>query len=382
MAERRLRPEGRDRRVVEGAGGPLPEEGLRLLKAGRGGGARRWATAGRAAGAGTDQVEAEGLLWALVDAGLVAVRERRDRRGDWQPWQWWLTPAGEALLAAPTDPPADLAAWLAHADPEIHPALTSIRAWLATADPAALVTRLVLAIGDDLRAGRVPRGRLLSVTVGGHTKAVRLLDHRDVLEEALGTPLEEVVRLHGRAVLTYGAFRLRVGAQSIDGRFSVPWLALTPETLDGLTDLSVSARRMLTVENLVAFEEEVRSGLPADTVAVWTGGFPSSLERAWMARLVAGGVSRVDHWGDLDVGGLRIFRHLQQVLPCPVRPWRMEPELLDALPTRPLTSRDREALVAWRADPTAPLQDLAAALMERGVKAEQEGWWLARARRS
>lgn len=377
MAERRVEPQGPDRRVLHGQGGPVPDEALALLRAGRGG-PRRWSAAGRAAGPGTDQVEAERLLWALLDAGLVAVRQRRDRRGDWEPYQWWLTPAGEALVAPPPQDTPDLDAWLARPDHEPHPVLVALRAWLPTADPAAIVTRVALAIGDELRAGRTPRGRLLSVQVGGHTKAVRLQDHREALEAALGAPLDEVVRLHGRAVFTYGAFRLQVQTQSIDGRLSVPWLALTPETLDRVTALTVSARRMLTVENLVAFEEEVRAGLPDDTVAVWTGGFPSSLERAWMARLVAGGVTQVDHWGDLDVGGLRIFRHLQQILPCPVRPWRMEPELLDRLPTQPLTARDREALRAWRQDPDAPLQALAEALLARGVKAEQEGWWLRR----
>lgn len=130
---------------------------------------------------------------------------------------------------------------------------------------------------------------------------------------------------------------------------------------------------MLTVENLVAFEEEVRSGSPEDTVAVWTGGSPSGLERACMTRLIAGGIQRVDHWGDLDVGGLRIFRHLTEILPCLVSPWRMEPDLLSRLPTQPLTDRDREALVAWRGDPDAPLQEQAAALLGAGVKAEQEG---------
>ena len=377
MAERRIRDEDTRRRTVSGSGGSVPEGGLRLIRSGRGR-MNQWRAAGRAAGAGTDQVEAEALIWALVDAGWVEVRERRDPRGDWEPYQWWLTEEGVRCAGADAELPADVAGWLARPDPNEHPILGSIRAWLEHADPAALVTRLVLAIGDELRAGRVPRGRLVSVQVGGHTKAVRVRDHRDELEAVFGLPLEEVVRLHGRAVYTYGAFRFQVASSVVDGTFSVPWLALTPETLDRMVALEVPARRMLTIENLVAFEEEVRSGLPEDTVAVWTAGFPSGLERAWMRRLIEGGVQRVEHWGDLDVGGLRIFRHLTEILPCPVTPWRMEPDLLDRLPTQPLTDHDRAALVAWCADPDAPLQELANRLLMAGVKAEQEGWWLRR----
>ena len=377
MPERSVRDEDNQRRTICGGGGPIPEAGVGLLRAGRGR-TNQWRAAGRAAGAGIDQVEAEGLLWALLDAGLVEVRERRDRRGDWEPYQWWLTEAGAARSAGRAEGPADLWAWLARPDPSDHPALTALRAWLPGADPSALLTRLVMAIGDELREGRMPRGRLLSVQVGGHTKAVRLQDHREALEAVFGLPLDEVVRLHGRAVYTYGAFRFCVGSQAIDGRYSVPWLALTPETLERMTDLQVTATQMFTIENLVAFEEEVRGGVPEDCVVVWTGGFPSSLERGWMSRLIGAGVQRVAHWSDLDVGGLRITRHLQEILPCEVTPWRMEPELLGQLPTQPLTDRDREALIAWRADPAAPLQPLAEELLKTGLKAEQEGWWLRR----
>ena len=117
-------------------------------------------------------------------------------------------------------------------------------------------------------------------------------------------------------------------------------------------------------------------GVSADTLVVHTGGFPHSLERTFLQRVVEAGVERVDHWGDLDVGGMRILRHLSAILPCPVSPWRMEPALLEQLPTRPLTARDREALVLWLADLEAPLRELAEAMLSKGVKVEQEGWFL------
>jgi hypothetical protein len=59
-----------------------------------------------------------------------------------------------------------------------------------------------------------------------------------------------------------------------------------------------------------------------------------------------------------------------------VRPFRMEPELLDRLPTDPLTDADQAALRAWLVDPTAPDKELASALLRVGRKAEQEGWFV------
>ncbi|MBW2253714.1 MAG: DUF2399 domain-containing protein [Deltaproteobacteria bacterium] len=357
----------------------MPDLGLckKLLDSARGKSKKRWGNAGRDAGRGIDQVRAEQLLWRLSDAGVVEVHQRRSRRGDWESYEWRLTSMGLALFDEPGDP-VDVEAYVAIEDPAGHPVLQNIRVWLEGNESRAdLVTRLVISIGETIRAGRVPSGRLLSVQVGGHTKAVRVKEHRDILEEALGFPLEDVVRLHGRAVLAFGRFSFRVRGQRITGDWSVPWLALTPETLQDMHDLEIGASRLLTVENLVAFEEEVRAGLPGDTIAVFTGGFPHSLEMAFLEKLCQLGIRHVRHWGDLDLGGLRILRHLQERLPVPVVPWRMEPELLDRLPTLPLTKRDEEGLRAWAEDETAPLRELAEAMVARREKAEQEGWFLA-----
>lgn len=380
---RHCRPDGNDRRWWEGDGGPVPLGVARLLARGMDGGRLRvcaFRSAGRAAGAGIDQVHAEHLLWELCDAGFVRIHERRDERGDWEPYQWVLTPAGVAAIPLEEQPVA-VEPYLAVPEPFSHPVLEGIRAFIEGGQgkvptrPMAL--RLLMQIGHEIRSGRVPRGRLLSVEIGGHTKAVRVTDFRSELEEALGFPLEQVVRIHGRAVLLYGPLRFRVRGVTVTTDFSVPWFALTQETLRDLEVMEVQARRILTIENLVALEEEVRSGLPEDTLAVFTGGFPSILEQELLRRVLAASVaSEVTHWGDLDLGGLRILRFLGECLQVPVVAHRMEPELLARLPTQPLTERDRKGLHAWCADREAPCQTLARALLDSNSKAEQEGWFL------
>lgn len=340
---------------------------------------KRWASAGRLAGRAVDQIDAEAWLWSLLDAGLIRIRERLGRRGDWEPYQWQLTSDGEQVALAGAER-LDVTEWLARADPPGQHQLESIREWLGrhgtSADPTAV--RLVVAIGDALRAGRVPRGRLLSIRVGAHTKAVRVEDYREAVEEALGARLEDVVLLHGLSVLAHGAFAFSIAGRAMDGRWSVPWLALTEETLASLEDLRLDGGRILTVENLVPFEEEVRAGLPKDTVAVFVAGFPHRRIKEFLLMLCEAGATHVDHWGDLDLGGLRILRHLAEELPVPVRPWRMEPELLERLPTLPLTPADRDGLQAWVEDPGAPARRLAEALLRTDRKAEQEGWLLLR----
>jgi len=62
--------------------------------------------------------------------------------------------------------------------------------------------------------------------------------------------------------------------------------------------------------------------------------------------------------------------------PLPVRPFRMEAALLERLPTVALTPRDPEGLTAWLEAPDALCADLVRAMLARGCKAEQEGWFL------
>lgn len=111
---------------------------------------------------------------------------------------------------------------------------------------------------------------------------------------------------------------------------------------------------------------------------VYTAGFLGRAERAWCRRLARHDtVKRFRHWGDLDAGGLYIYRDLERLLAqaAPdkkLSPWRMEPELLDHKLAVPLTDRDRARLTAYLKEPSSPLRPLARAMLDRDLKLEQE----------
>ena len=115
-----------------------------------------------------------------------------------------------------------------------------------------------------------------------------------------------------------------------------------------------------------------------DAVLVFTSGFLGRAERAWLARVAAvPGVKRVRHWGDLDPGGLLIYRQIRDLLAeaapaVTLEPYRMDASALLHPAAAPLSERDRERLSAYLAAPDPPLTALAEAMLERGVKLEQE----------
>ncbi len=378
---RSIKMDGSARRWLSGAGSDTPSPGLlRLLRLARGK-RKRWQSTGRALrDKRLDQVAVEGMLFHLLDAGLIEIHQRRDKRGDWQPYEWQLTPAGEAAIVAAEQ---DLALeqrivdYLQREEDPNHPVLAAIRAWLPQRPTnSERAARLAMAIGEQLSAGATPNERTIALLALGDTKAAPVAAYPAELEQALGCPPEQIVRRAGQAVYAFGPFEFTIRGRRIDGLWSRPWLALTNETIDTMSDLTTGADHLLTIENLTAFEEEIRRGLAPGTIALYTGGFISPLEARFIERLINSGIRQVHHWGDLDLGGLRIFRHLRDTV-CPdLEPYRMSPGLLETLPTTALTERDRTGLKAWLQDSAAPLKPLAAAMIEKNQKAEQEGWYL------
>lgn len=92
------------------------------------------------------------------------------------------------------------------------------------------------------------------------------------------------------------------------------YLGLPPEAALNLT-LSRRVSYVLTIENFTSFVRHAREiNLDGDGLVIFSGGFPArSVLRAIVA-LAEKAKVQTYHWGDLDPGGLRIFRHLERAL--------------------------------------------------------------------
>lgn len=86
---------------------------------------------------------------------------------------------------------------------------------------------------------------------------------------------------------------------------------------------SLAADQVITVENLTSFHQVV-GRLPRRTVAVYLGGYHNRIRRAFLLKLAAAAKIRFRHWGDIDLGGFRIFAHLRRQTGL-----SMEPMLMD-----------------------------------------------------
>jgi hypothetical protein len=88
---------------------------------------------------------------------------------------------------------------------------------------------------------------------------------------------------------------------------------------------------ILTIENYASFNRQVRE-IEDGSLIVYIGGFPAAGVIEFLAKVLTVVPREVPflHWGDVDVGGLRIFRYLEENLPRGPQPHLMTREIATA----------------------------------------------------
>ncbi|KRR27986.1 hypothetical protein ACH79_41260 [Bradyrhizobium sp. CCBAU 051011] len=113
-----------------------------------------------------------------------------------------------------------------------------------------------------------------------------------------------------------------------DGR-AKPFASIHPEMLSQLSVFE-QPTAILTIENYASFNRQVRE-IEDGSLVVYTGGFPAAGVTELLSKVLVTVPAEVPflHWGDVDAGGLRIFRHLEENLPRGPRPHLMTKELAE-----------------------------------------------------
>jgi len=114
----------------------------------------------------------------------------------------------------------------------------------------------------------------------------------------------------------------------VDGR-AKPFASIHPEMISQLSILE-GPMAVLTIENYASFNRQVRE-IEDGSLVVYTGGFPAAGVIELLAKVLATVPADLPflHWGDVDAGGLRIFRYLEENLPRGPRPHLMTKELAE-----------------------------------------------------
>jgi Uncharacterized protein conserved in bacteria C-term(DUF2220)/Uncharacterized protein conserved in bacteria N-term (DUF3322) len=130
------------------------------------------------------------------------------------------------------------------------------------------------------------------------------------------------VHLKGPVAVTGASERL------VDGR-AKPFASIHPEMISQLRVLE-RPTAVLTIENYASFNRQVRE-IEDGSLVVYTGGFPAAGVIELLSKVLATVPADVPflHWGDVDAGGVRIFRYIEENLPRGPRPHLMTKELAE-----------------------------------------------------
>jgi DNA-binding transcriptional ArsR family regulator len=162
------------------------------------------------------------------------------------------------------------------------------------------------------------------------------------------------------------------GSLTLDGQTlpELPFVGL-PTECAGIVDLRQRPGYVLMIENYASFVRHVREvSRTDDGLVIYSGGFPSHPTLRAIARLAAQAEAPTFHWGDMDAGGVRIFRHIERHLAplgVTLRPHMMDADLLRRTGTVATGAPDVVGDMTGSA-----VSDLARAIRETGLVHEQE----------
>ena len=190
---------------------------------------------------------------------------------------------------------------------------------------------------------------------------------------------EELLTAHG--ILTYaqtlefkGAVSYRIDdGPAISTAAQIYGTMFNKQTLENAVPISiVGIRQIMTIENKANYE---KMQFRPDTLYIFCHGFFSPPERKFLSRVVAlaGTDTEYFHWGDMDYGGIRIFKFLQKNLFPRLKPWKMDVTdykmALQMGASILLETDKRERFEQMDAGVLTPLKE---AILKNGKEIEQE----------
>ncbi|ETI63086.1 hypothetical protein C100_14635 [Sphingobium sp. C100] len=151
---------------------------------------------------------------------------------------------------------------------------------------------------------------------------------------------------------------------------SMPYVGIPADIVGGLR-LRSGPDYVLTIENFTSFVRYAREIARLDNaLIIYAGGFPSRPALATIRRLAEQALAPTYHWGDMDSGGVRIFRHIERELAkggVRLQPHMMDAQLLAAV------GRPSDGATSAPGDVTgSAIAALAEALRTTGFVHEQE----------
>lgn len=209
-------------------------------------------------------------------------------------------------------------------------------------------------------------------------KVVTVMEKYSPLSEE-GMTADDILRVHG--IKTYsqslewkGALVYRIGnGNPIDSSVNIFGTVINAQTLEQAVPAAAPGiRRIMLIENKANYES---MDFREDTLYIYCHGFFSPKELKFLSALtgIADENTEYLHWGDLDLGGIRIFLYNQRKLFPGLKPYRMDASAYETAIAQgagiPVKKEKKEKLQRLDA---GDLDGLKECILKTGMEIEQE----------
>ena len=102
-------------------------------------------------------------------------------------------------------------------------------------------------------------------------------------------------------------------------------IGLSSDLIDAMSVIDLDVDRIITIENLTTFHTYSNP----NELVIYLGGFHNTIRRNFLLKLYHSNPNlKFYHWGDIDLGGFRIFRDLQLKTGIPFKAYKMDLDTL------------------------------------------------------
>lgn len=239
-------------------------------------------------------------------------------------------------------------------------------------------------------SGDIPK-RMLSMRVFGNSKYFEQHVERrlmSIVRQGMGEASElgegelDLIGIvpHPKPVLLGGCGQFTLNGATLSLELFPDGTALYPVTLKIFQWIRMNAERIVMIENLSSYHQWLRVRQPVRELVIYTGGFPHRilqlfLKELWDTMVIDNTPISIFHWGDIDLGGIQIYRFLQSDCPFVIHPMFMDERTL-----REFGEVDRDHQERYRKKSKDLLQNesyatwhvLLATIAQTGLRLEQE----------
>jgi hypothetical protein len=140
----------------------------------------------------------------------------------------------------------------------------------------------------------------------------------DILSEFNVVSNPGFVYLKGKGILKFN--NGEIDLEALAGE-----IALGTYLINNLEVKKLDVQRILTIENLTSFH----TYKPKAELVIYLGGYHNSIRREFLKKLYEyNSAVEFYHWGDIDLGGVRILNHLRKKTGIPFKSYLMDVETL------------------------------------------------------